>query len=250
MKDISFLVKKMVNEIKNKIKDHQQGGKINGLYQGRYLDQHSLSRFDLRMLCKNDLPEDIPNMAISVLIDASGSMQRDKKYVYARRTALLLYHFGKALNIPVMVYSHNVDSTVLLTDLADFNSVDGNDKYRICDLQPYGCNRDGCALRWCSDVLSKRKEETKIMFVISDGRPSDYNSSQDADNDIKGVLLDYSKKHIKYIAVGLGSDQMEIENLYTQNLSPKVAAKFLKTDNPSELPITIVRTIKELIKVS
>ncbi|MBQ6415205.1 MAG: hypothetical protein IJJ65_03030, partial [Butyrivibrio sp.] len=48
-------VKKLVNEIRNKIKDRQNGGKINALYQGRYLDNHSLYRFDQRVLCKNDL---------------------------------------------------------------------------------------------------------------------------------------------------------------------------------------------------
>lgn len=249
MKIIGFLVKRLVNEIRNKIKDHQQGGKINGLYQGRYLDQHSLSRFDLRCLCKNDLPEDIPNMAIGILIDGSGSMNSDGKIGHARRTALLLYLFGRELNIPVMVYSHNSYGTVTMTDLADYNSVDGNDRYRICDISASGCNRDGAALRFCSEKLAKRPEETKIMFVISDGRPSDYNNSAEADADIKGVLMDYAKKHVKYIAVGLGSDQDKIEALYTQGLSPKVAAKYLRTDNPSELPTTIIRAIKELIKV-
>lgn len=250
MQDIGFLSKKMVNEIRNKIKDQQQGGKINGLYQGRYLDQHSLSRFDCRCLCKNDLPEDIPDMAIGVLLDMSGSMNCDDKYVYARRTALLLYEFGRQLNVPIMVYAHdNYGSTNEMYDLADFDSVDGKDRYRICDVTPGGGNRDGMALRFCSDKLSKRKEQNKFMFVISDGLPSAYNSRQDGNNDIKGVLMDYSKKNVKYVAVGLGSDQKQIEELYTQDLSSKVAAKFLQCEDPKELPVTVVRVIKQLIKI-
>lgn len=250
MQDIGFLSKKMVNEIRNKIKDQQQGGKINGLYQGRYLDQHSLSRFDCRCLCKNDLPEDIPDMAIGVLLDMSGSMNCDDKYVYARRTALLLYEFGRQLNVPIMVYAHNsYGSTNYMYDLADFDSVDGKDRYRICDVTPGGGNRDGMALRFCSDKLSKRKEQNKFMFVISDGLPSAYNSRQDGNNDIKGVLMDYSKKNVKYVAVGLGSDQKQIEELYTQELSSKVAAKFLQCEDPKELPVTVVRVIKQLIKI-
>ncbi len=250
MQDIGFLSKKMVNEIRNKIKDQQQGGKINGLYQGRYLDQHSLSRFDCRCLCKNDLPEDIPDMAIGVLLDMSGSMNCDDKYVYTRRTALLLYEFGRQLNVPIMVYAHNsYGSTNYMYDLADFDSVDGKDRYRICDVTPGGGNRDGMALRFCSDKLSKRKEQNNFMFVISDGLPSAYNSRQDANNDIKGVLMDYSKKNVKYVAVGLGSDQKQIEELYTQDLSSKVAAKFLQCEDPKELPVTVVRVIKQLIKI-
>ncbi len=61
--------------------------------------------------------------------------------------------------------------------------------------------------------------------------------------------MDYSKKNVKYIAVGLGSDQRRIEQLYTQNLSPKVAAKFLQCEDPAALPVTVVQTIKQLIKV-
>lgn len=249
MQEIGFLVNKMVNEIRRKIKDHQNGGKLNGLYMGRYLDQHSLSRYDGRCLCRNDLPEDIPNMAIGILIDSSGSMNRDSKYVYARRTALLIYEFGMKLNIPIMVYAHNATHQTQLFDLADYNSVDGKDRYRICDLTPGGCNRDGMALRFCSKKLSERKETTKIMFVISDGKPSDYDSEEDADRDIKQVLLDFGKENIKYITIGIGSDQAGIEKYYSQNLSPKVAARFLSCEDPSLLPVTVVETIKQMIKV-
>ena len=70
-----------------------------------------------------------------------------------------------------------------------------------------------------------------------------------SDNDIKGVLMDYSKKNVKYVAVGLGSDQKQIEELYTQDLSSKVAAKFLQCEDPKELPVTVVRVIKQLIKI-
>ena len=104
------------------------------------------------------------------------------------------------------------------------------------------------ALRFCSEKLSQRSEETKLMFVISDGLPSAYASYLDAEQDIRNVLVDYAKKNVKYITVGLGSDKEKIEQLYTQDLSPKVAARFLSIDNSDELPITIVRTIKNIIK--
>ena len=242
-------VKKLVREIKDKIKDRQNGGKINGLYQGRYLDNHSLYRFDQRVLCKNDLPEDIPNMAFSLMIDASGSM-RGVESVYARRTALMLYEFGRELNVPVMVYSHNCsgNSGVRMQALADYGSVDGKDKYRICDYSPSGCNRDGVALRFCSKKLSERMEETKICFVISDGLPSAYDNQSEAYGDIKDTLMEYSKKGVRFIACGLGDDAPRIKEIYQQGLSPKVRAEFLDCTDPSKLPVGVVRAIKELIK--
>ncbi len=243
-------IKKLVREIKNKIKDRQNGGKINALYQGRYLDNHSLYRFDQRVLCKNDLPEDIPNMAFALVVDGSGSMKRESKSTYARRTALMLYEFGRELDVPVMVYSHNCSSQtgVRMQALADFGSVDNKDKYRICDYAPTGCNRDGLALRFCSKKLSQRPEETKICFIISDGLPSAYNSSKEAYADIKDTLMEYSKKGVRYIACGLGNDAGKIKDIYQQGLSPKVKAEFLDCSDPSKLPVGVVRAIKELIK--
>ncbi len=242
-------VKKLVREIKDKIKDRQNGGKINGLYQGRYLDNHSLYRFDQRVLCKNDLPEDIPNMAFSLMIDGSGSMS-GRESVYARRTALMLYEFGRELNVPVMVYSHNCHGStgVRMQALADYGSVDGKDKYRICDYSPSGCNRDGVALRFCSKKLSGRPEETKICFIISDGLPSAYDDRNEAYGDIRDTLMEYSKKGVKYIACGLGDDAPRIKDIYQQGLSPKVRAEFLDCTDPSKLPVGVVRAIKELIK--
>lgn len=243
-----FLVKKTVNELRNRIKDQQQGGKINGMYNGRYLDRNNLYRYDMRIMCKNDLPEDIPNMAVCILIDGSGSMDGEKEE-NARKTALVIYEVCQALHIPVMVYSHNAASNVSLTALADFGSVDGQDKYRICDLKSDWGNRDGMALRFCSERLSKRPEPVKIQMIISDGLPSAYQSDAEGRADIRNVLMDFSKVGVKYMAFGLGNDQNRIMDIYTQDLSAKVAAKFVKTDAPEDLPKAFVMALKDLIKV-
>ncbi len=248
MAEEGFLIKKTVNELRNKIKDQQQGGKINGMYNGRYLDRNSLFRYDMRVMCKNDLPEDIPDMAVSILIDASGSM-RGKKEENARKTALVIYEVCRALHIPVMVYSHNALRAVSLTALADFGSVDGQDKYRICDLRSDNGNRDGMALRFCSERLAKRPEPVRIQMIISDGLPSVYRSDKDGRDDIRNVLMDFSKAGVKYMTFGLGDDQQRIMEIYTQGLSSKVAAKFVKTDAPDDLPKAFVRALKDLIKV-
>ena len=248
MEEEGFLVKKTVNELRNRIKDQQQGGKINGMYNGRYLDRNNLYRYDMRIMCKNDLPEDIPNMAVSILIDASGSMSGEKEE-NARKTALVIYEVCQALHIPVMVYSHTAWGDVRLTALADFGSVDGQDKYRICDLNSGGGNRDGMALRFCSERLAKRPEPVKIQMIISDGLPSAYRSDAEGRADIRNVLMDFSKVGVKYMTFGLGDDQKRIMDIYTQDLSPKVAAKFIKTDAPDDLPKAFVKTLKDLIKV-
>ena len=84
--------------------------------------------------------------------------------------------------------------------------------------------------------------------MISDGLPSDYRNDKEAYADIKGTLIDYSKKGVKYIACGLGSDAPHIKDIYQQGLSLNVKAEFLDCTDPSTLPVAIVRAIKELIK--
>lgn len=243
---IALEVKKLVREIKNKIKDQQAGGKVNGLYQGRYLDTHSLYRYDQRILCKNDLPEDIPDMAIAIIIDASGSMNGEKIRV-ARQTALMMYLFAQELNIPCLVYAHDsYGSNIRLQALADFDSVDSKDKYRICGISSGWSNRDGVAIRFVSERLSKKPQQTKLCFVISDGLPSDYNSIADAYDDIRDTLAEFGKKGVKYITCGLGEDAARIKKIYLQNNGRGV--EFLDCSTPSQLPVNIVRTIKTLIK--
>ena len=237
----------MAKEIRRKIKDQQQGGKLDGLYNGRYLDRNHLYRMDKKIFCKNDLPEDIPNMAISILVDCSGSMSAQAKLLYAMQTALIIYEFGQMMNIPVMVYGHNYSGGMYLYSLAEFNTVDGQDKYRICSLNPGGCNRDGMALRYCADVVANRQEDKKFVFIISDGKPSAYYSQSDAYKDIRNVLMEYSKKKVRFITFGLGNDQKGIEDIYCQDMSRSCTAKFVSTNEPQQLPKAVVKAIKELI---
>ena len=235
-------VKRLVREIKNKIKDRQEGGKLNGLYMGRQMDMHSLYRYDGRVLCKNNLPEDIPHMAISIIIDASGSMGNTEKKMSVVKTSLLVYEFCQKLHIPVCVYSHNVNGCVCVYALADYASVDGNDKYRICDYDPLGCNRDGMAIDFASARLSKRPEETKICFIVSDGLPSDYCSREEGIKDIYDTLEKYEKKGVKYISCGIGCDAKEVQEIYNGK------REYLDCSEPNKLPVLIVRSIKNLIK--
>lgn len=237
----------MAKEVRRKIKDQQQGGKLDGLYNGRYLDRNHLYRMDKKVFCKNDLPEDIPNMAISILIDCSGSMSDQSKLLYAMQTALIIYEFGQMMNIPVMVYGHNYSDGIYLYSLAEFNTVDGQDKYRICSLTPGGCNRDGMALRYCADRVANRQEDKKFVFIISDGKPSAYYSQSKAYKDIRNVLMEYSKKKVKFITFGLGNDQKGIEDIYCQNMSKSCAAKFVSTNDPKQLSKAVVKAIRELI---
>ena len=73
-------------------------------------------------------------------------------------------------------------------------------------------NIDGEALKWAHSKMSKRKEERKILMVISDGAPVDdstlsSNSTDYLENNLKNVVQWIEKKtNIELLAIGIGHD--------------------------------------------
>ena len=73
-------------------------------------------------------------------------------------------------------------------------------------------NIDGEALRWAFNKMNKRKEERKILMVISDGAPVDdstlsANSSDYLEKDLKNTVVSIEKlSSIELVAIGIGHD--------------------------------------------
>ena len=73
-------------------------------------------------------------------------------------------------------------------------------------------NIDGEALKWAHNKVLKRKEERKILMVISDGAPVDdstlsTNSSDYLETNLKNVVNWIQKKsNIELVAIGIGHD--------------------------------------------
>ena len=73
-------------------------------------------------------------------------------------------------------------------------------------------NIDGEALKWAFEKMSKRKEERKILMVISDGAPVDdstlsTNSSDFLETNLKNtVQWIENKSNVELLAIGIGHD--------------------------------------------
>ena len=73
-------------------------------------------------------------------------------------------------------------------------------------------NIDGEALKWAFEKMSKRKEERKILMVISDGAPVDdstlsTNSSDFLETNLKNtVQWIETKSNVELLAIGIGHD--------------------------------------------
>lgn len=244
-KEIAPMVRHIVSELKKEIKQRQQGDKLSGLYVGRRLEGRNLYRQDKRVMSKNKLPEDIPDMRVCYLGDCSGSMDSYGKIEKSRKMALAVYTACKNLDIPVAVYGHTdtKGGDVHMFAYAEFDSVDDKDKYRIANMDSYSCNRDGYALKFCAERLARYPEAVKLLFVTSDGLPNgSFGYGEKAGMvDIQKVLTECRKKNIVVVTAGLGEDKPNIERIWQPN--GKKSCKFLDLSDEAMLPKKLVRII-------
>lgn len=229
------------------LKENRRGGKQTGLIMGRRLDAHALCRNDGKVFYKNSLPNEIPELAVGLLLDESGSMCSCDRSSYARASAIILYDFCQSLDIPVMVYGHSTGyssagNTVELYSYAEFDGYDHDDKYRMMDIAARGSNRDGAALRFVAEQLSRRPEAVKILILVSDGQPADTGySGSAAEEDLRGIKQEYQRKGILFVAAAIGDDKQNIERIYGD--------AFLDITDLNQLPVKLTGVVKRHVRV-
>lgn len=240
--DLLHISRQLQKSVTQKLEDSRRGGKQTSLLMGRRLDAHAIARLDGRVFCKNALPNEAPALSVGLLLDESGSMCSCDRATYARATAIILYDFCRALDIPIMVYGHSTSSgRVDLYSYAEFDVIDRDDRYRLMDISSRGSNRDGAALRYVAEQLAKRTEDVKILMLVSDGQPADsgyYGTA--AEEDLRGVKQEYQRKGILFVAAAIGADKDNIERIYGDS--------FLDITDLNKLPVKLAGIIKRYIR--
>ena len=239
--------RQLQKSITQQLRDQRRGGKQTGLLMGRRLDSHALHRQDGKVFTKNALPNETPELAVALLLDESGSMHSCDRCTYARAAAIILYDFCRSLDIPVMVYGHSTGytsngDTVELYSYAEFEAIDHDDKYRMMDIAARGSNRDGAALRFVAEQLSKRPEDVKILIIVSDGQPADtgyYGTA--AEEDLRGIKQEYQRKGVLLVAAAIGDDKQNIERIYGDS--------FMDITDLNQLPVKLTALVKRHIRV-
>ena len=240
--DLLHISRQLQKSVTQKLEDSRRGGKQTSLLMGRRLDAHAIARLDGRVFCKNALPNEAPALSVGLLLDESGSMCSCDRATYARATAIILYDFCRALDIPITVYGHSTSSgCVDLYSYAEFDAIDRDDRYRLMDISSRGSNRDGAALRYVAEQLAKRTEDVKILMLVSDGQPADsgyYGTA--AEEDLRGVKQEYQRKGILFVAAAIGADKDNIERIYGDS--------FLDITDLNKLPVKLAGIIKRYIR--
>ena len=238
--------KQLQKSIARQLQDMRQGAKQTNLLFGRRLNASALHRNDGRVFYKNKLPNET-ELAVGLLVDESGSMSCRDRATSARATSIIMHDFCTALGIPVMIYGHSTDypsgkHVVELYAYAEFETFDKNDRYRLMDIKARSNNRDGAALRYVAERLSNRPEKTKLLILISDGQPADYNyDGSAAEEELRGIKQEYQRKGITFVAAAIGEDKDCIERIYGDS--------FLDITDLNQLPTKLTSVVKRHIRV-
>lgn len=213
---------------------------------GRTVESKDGYRPDGKFFSKIKLPQDLPDMAIAILVDQSGSMH-GARLDQAQKAAVLLDDFATSIGIPTLVVGHNthnaskdrVEGTALYLH-ALFERVSNRDKARLVMMKADGSNRDGMALNAVSEILAKRPEEYKILIIISDGLPNsqDYGGEL-AEQDIRNIVATAKRKGVQTFAAAIGSSKENIRRIYGEG--------FLDITDLSTLPRNLLKIISKRI---
>ena len=162
---------------------------------------------------------------------------------YARASAIILYDFCQALDIPILVYGHSTKGeSVALYAYSEFDAIDQNDRYRLVDISARGSNRDGAALRFVAERLCKRPEELKLLILVSDGQPAHTGYfGAAAEEDLRGIHQEYRRKGIHLVAAAIGEDKEAIERIYGD--------AFLDITDLHQLPVKLTQAVKNFLRV-
>jgi nitric oxide reductase activation protein len=237
------LSKRLREKVSQVLKDRRDGGKLTGLLYGKRFNAGAAARNDGRIFYNTRLPKDPQEMAVAVLCDESGSMSSHDRATVARAASIVLYDFCQGLKIPVAIYGHSTGcSDVEMYAHAEFDAIDRNDKYRLMDISARNSNRDGAALRFVAERLLKRPEPLKLLILISDGQPAAdggyYGTA--AEEDLRGIKKEYSRRGIKLFAAAIGDDKENIERIYGDG--------FLDITDLNKLPVNMCALLSRHIK--
>lgn len=156
MRDLTAFSKRLQKQMKDAFRDMQEGSTARHRSYGNRFEPRDAYRPDQRYFTQKRLPREIPEMAISILVDHSGSMCGERLHS-AMRASMLLYDFATKLDIPVEVAGHNtVDygNGVNYFLYTDFRQVSPDEKYRLAKMVSDNCNQDGAAI----EIAANRRQ--------------------------------------------------------------------------------------------
>ena len=233
------LFKKVGREIENHLKSDMRTGSNKRKFSGKKFRAEKLVNRDYRYFENTATKRDIPETAVGILIDQSGSMHGEqiRCATYAAmgvyKTLAELEHFD------VAVYGHTSGyDEVIINRYIDFGFKPKKPIEILAGIYSGGGNIDEVAVTALGERLKSQMVDKKIMIIISDGLP--HSIIGHAETRLRDLVNEYIKDGIHVFVAALGFDKANIDKVY-ENVS------FIDITDPSELPTNMLRAIKRTI---
>ena len=233
--------KKMAQKVKPIFEKKIKGAVYHGQHCGSRISIPHYQKDSSKPFDRIKKPEKI-SLSCTVIIDQSGSMY-GYKLESALRAAAIIKNFCNELKIPTMVFGHS--SSYPTMDIYRFCEFDGSEDeiYTLAAGNAHCGTRDGAALLYAVNKLKDRREEKKIIFIISDGSPCDYGySGITAYKDIQGIIKSASAYGISFFAAAIDEDKESIAKIYGED-------RFVDISNLDDLPLKMAYVLKRALKI-
>lgn len=173
--EVKTIAGRTARRIENMFKHKEDDCYSDGFLIGSRFNAKDVYRNDGHYFSKYHGGDEIPDVAFTLLIDHSGSMNGDTpdgtRCEVACKAAIALYEMCKELDKPVAVYTHHDDGKVsTIEKVVGFN--DDSAFTNLACAYSRGSTCDSAAIMVASEELLKREEKDKILIVISDGYPN------------------------------------------------------------------------------
>lgn len=153
-------------------------GEVYGMRSGD-LDEGSLHKlgYDSEHIWTQKTITKLPDVAVGILVDQSGSMASGNKIVQAREMCILLAEALKRIEgVHLHIYGHTANrgtesDLTLFEHYSSVNSSANADLSSLGSIAALSNNYDGYAIKETAKRLSEDPAKRKYLFVISDGLP-------------------------------------------------------------------------------
>ena len=233
-----------------------------GSKRGR-LDVHRAWRApalgDLAVFARKTVQPSLKGVAVYVLVDSSGSMNSpaatramrrgilEPKYYVARRAAVVVCDALRRVGVAHTAVGFTEDDRprVIHLRLVDWDDQTPEGQMGLGGITALANNRDGYSIRIATAELLQRREETKILLVLSDGMPAaDRYSGPAAVEDTARAVREAGRKGVLLAGLFFGSND-PASVAAASYMYPDLACLF---GDISHLPEVVGNTVVRLLR--
>ena len=154
-------------------------GEVHGLLSGD-LDEGSLHKlqYDSEHIWSQKTIAKLPDVAVGILVDQSGSMSCGGKIDNAREMCIVLAEAVKQINgVHLHIYGHTANQggssdLTLFEHYSSYGDAKAADLTNLGAIAAYANNYDGYAIKEAAKRLNLDPAKRKYLFIIADGFPA------------------------------------------------------------------------------